>query len=223
MKKYQLAIFDFDGTLVSSLESITECMTTALHAFGFPLPSPEEVRRTVGLTLEDSVSILTKRKVSAAQLPEVVKFYRGLHETKGPASVRLFDGAGKLLEQLPSRGIQSVLVSNKGRNALNQILERLKIWAFFDLTLSAEDADCNKPDPKLFTRYVAPHFAEIPKEHTIVIGDSETDIQFAKAAGLASCWVRYGYGDPGKCHKLKPDYEVDNVEELHNLLRAGKA
>ena len=221
--KYRLAIFDFDGTLVSSLESITECMTTALNAFGYAVPSPEEVRRTVGLTLEESVSILTKRKVPVAQLPEVVKFYRQLHETKGVASVRLFDGAGKLLEQLPSHGLKSVLVSNKGRRGLNQILERLKIWAFFDLTLSAEDVECNKPDPQLYARYIAPHFADIAKQQSIVVGDTETDLQFARAAGLASCWVRYGYGDPAKCHKLKPDHEVDNLEELNNVLRGGKA
>ena len=219
--KYQLAIFDFDGTLVSSLQAITECMGAALMAFGYQAPSREEVRATAGLTLEESVSILTKRKVPAAQLAEIVTLYRDEHETKGVASVRLFDGAAKLLEQQPALGIKSVLVSNKGRKGLNQILERLKIWAFFDLTLSAEDIDCSKPDPKLFTRYIAPQFADIPKAATVVIGDSETDIQFAKAAGLASGWVRYGYGDAKKCQELKPDHEVGDCNELKDVLRGG--
>jgi phosphoglycolate phosphatase len=219
--KYRLAIFDFDGTLVSSLDAIAECMSDALTAFGYRAPSRDEVRTTVGLTLEESVAILTKRKASAAQLTEIVKFYREQHETKGAALVRLFDGATKLLERLPAHGIKSVLVSNKGRKALNQILERLKIWAFFDLSLSAEDVDCNKPDPKLFTRYIAPQFADIAKAETIMIGDTALDIQFAKAAGLASCWVRYGYGDPAKCQKLKPDHTVANLHELEDVLRGA--
>lgn len=219
---YRLAIFDLDGTLASSLDAIADCMTDALVAFGVPPPSRDAVRATVGLTLEDSITRLTNGRLARHQLPQAVEFYRELHETKGLALVRLFDGAGKLLEELPSHGLKSVLVSNKGRRALDQLLERLKIWAFFDLTLSAEDADCHKPDPKLFAKHIAPHFAEIPKQEILVVGDTETDIKFAKAAGLASCWVKYGYGDAAKCGKLKPDHEVADIRELRYALWGGK-
>jgi phosphoglycolate phosphatase len=60
--KYRLAIFDFDGTLASSLDGICECMTEALTTFGYRAPTREEVRTTVGLTLEESVQILTKKR-----------------------------------------------------------------------------------------------------------------------------------------------------------------
>jgi len=219
--KYRLAIFDLDGTLASSLDTIAECMADTLGAFGFSLPSREEVRTTVGLSLEDSIQALTKGKVSRSQLPDLVKAYRNTYEANGVGSVRLFEGVANLLEGLPSTRVQSALVSNKGRKALDLLLERLKIWAFFDLTLSAEDVDCNKPDPKLFSKYIAPHFVGISKPEVIVVGDSEIDIKFAQAAGLASCWVKYGYGDATKCHRLKPDYEVGDVRELRYVLRGG--
>jgi len=217
--KYRLAIFDLDGTLASSLDSIAECMAAAISAFGFSPPSREEVRATVGLTAEESVAILTKGKVSRTTLPQIVRFYRDLHETDGNASIRLFPGTAKLLEELPSVGTKGVLVSNKGRKALAELLERLKIWAFFDLTLSADDVDCTKPDPKLFTKHIAPHFPDIGKRETIVIGDTETDIHFARAAGLVSCWAKYGYGDAVRCHKLKPDFEVGEIAALRAVLR----
>ena len=220
--KYRLAIFDFDGTLASSLDSIHTCMCEALPAFGIRAPSREDVRATVGLTLEESVNILADGNVSTSQIHEVVEEYRRIHDAKGAAGVKLFDGAGNLLQELACHNIKSVLVSNKGRKGLSTLLDQLRIRAFFDLILGAEDVARNKPDPRLFTQDIAPHFDGIPKKETLVIGDTDVDIRFAKAAGLASCWASYGYGDEAKCRKLRPDYEVANLKELRNILRAGR-
>ena len=196
-------------------------MKDVLPAYGHPAPSLDEVRATVGLTLEDSVRILTNRRVSEAQLPAIVKLYRELHDTKAASSIKLFDGVVKLLEELPSHGIKSALVSNKGRKGLDQLLERLRIWAFFDLVLSAEDVEFNKPKPELYSRYIGPHFPNTPRSDTIVIGDAEIDIRFAKAAGLVCCWASYGYGDEAKCRALHPEYEIGNIKELRDILRGG--
>ena len=219
--KYRLAIFDFDGTLASSLDGIHASMGDALTTFGYRAPTLDDVRATVGLTLEESVQILTKQRALPTQTPEIVKLYRELHDTKTAPLVTLFDGAVTLLGELPSHGIRSVIVSNKGRKGLAHLLERLKIWAFFDLTLSAEDVVYNKPSPELYTKHIAPHFPAVSKPETIVIGDTEVDIRFAKAAGLATCWAKYGYGDARKCHGLKPDYEIGELRELRDILRAG--
>src|SRR5271163_4096270 len=108
--KYRLAIFDFDGTLASTLGVISESLSETFASFGYDAPSLEEVKATVGLTLEDSVRILTKRRVSDAQLPSMVNLYRELHDARAALSVRLFDGAMRLLEELPSHGIKSALV-----------------------------------------------------------------------------------------------------------------
>jgi phosphoglycolate phosphatase len=219
--KYRLAIFDFDGTLASSLDGISECMTDVLARHSYRVPSFGEVKATVGLTLKESERILTKRRVEEAQLPAIVKLYRELHDRKAGPAIELFDGVVKLLEELPSHGIKSVLVSNKGRKALEQLLERLEIWALFDLTWSAEEVEHNKPKPKLYSRHIAPQFGKIPSSETMLIGDSEIDIRFAKAAGLASCWGRYGCGEAAKCRALHPDFEIGNRKELRDILRGG--
>jgi len=97
----------------------------------------------------------------------------------------------------------------------------LRIWAFFDLVISAEDVEHNKPKPELYLRHIAPYFAKIPQSDTIVIEDAEIDIRFAKAAGLNCCWVRYGYGDAAKCHALRSEYEIAKISELRDILRGG--
>ncbi|HMD38006.1 MAG TPA: HAD hydrolase-like protein [Candidatus Acidoferrum sp.] len=71
--RYRLAIFDFDGTLASSLGGIWEAMSDTLMAFGYSAPSLEEVRATAGLTLGDSIRSLTKRKASKMQIPQIEK------------------------------------------------------------------------------------------------------------------------------------------------------
>jgi phosphoglycolate phosphatase len=89
------------------------------------------------------------------------------------------------------------------------------------LTLSAEDVVFNKPSPEPCTKHIAPHFAKISKAETVVIGDTEVDIRFAKGAGLASCRAKYGYGDAGRCHGLRPDYEIGELRDLRDILRVG--
>lgn len=209
--KYRLAIFDLDGTLVSFHENIYTCIVDALFAFGYPAPSHEEVKATIGLTLEDSLAVLIKDYVPREQLPPIVEFYRRLHEAKAAPRVRLFDGVVPLLEELPTRQIKSVVVGGRSRAALAETLEQLRIWAFFDLTLSAEDVTQQKPDPALYKRHVAPRFPEIGRAETLVVGDTEIDIRFAKAAGLSSCWASYGYGDADKCRALRPDHEIAQI------------
>jgi phosphoglycolate phosphatase len=219
--KYRLAIFDLDGTLASSLDAIAECMSVSLATFGFAAPSREEVRATVGLSLEESARILSKGKASPAVIAQIVQLYQKFHEGDGAASIRLFDGTARLLENLPSYGVRSVLVSNTARKAMKQLLEHLRIWAFFDLTLSATDTEYSKPDPMLYTNSIAPNFAQIGREATLVIGDTETDITFAKAVRVDCCWAAYGYGDARRCRKLKPNYEAGSVNELGAILQGG--
>lgn len=217
--KHRLAIFDFDGTLASSLEGIHASMKETLPVFGFPAPALDAVRATVGLTLEESVRILTNKKTSDAHIAEIVKVYREVHDVRGGATIRLYDGAARLLEALPTFGVKSALISNKGKKALEETLSRLRIWAFFDLTLSAEDVKFNKPKPELYKHHIAPQFPGISAGESLVVGDSEVDLRFAKAAGLASCWARYGYGEPDRCRALRPDFEIGEINELRVILR----
>jgi len=78
----KLVIFDFDGTLASSLEGITACMGHTFQRFGYPAPSADEVKATVGLTLEDSIRKLTRFACPESAIPAVVGTYRELHAGK---------------------------------------------------------------------------------------------------------------------------------------------
>ncbi len=139
-------ILDFDGTLASSLEGIWACMQETLAHYNFDEPTLQQVRHTVGLTLEESMHRLTEGRCEEPLTSEMVKFYRALHTSKAAPLTRLFDGAIPTLAELRARNIFTILVSNKGRAGLHQLIAQLEIADYIDIILSAEDANFRKSD-----------------------------------------------------------------------------
>jgi phosphoglycolate phosphatase len=211
-------ILDFDGTLASSLEGIWTCMRETLTHYNFADPTLQQVRNTIGLTLEESMHRLTQGLCEEPLTSEMVKFYRALHTTKAAPHTRLFDGAIPTLAELRARNIFIILVSNKGRAGLHQLIAQLKIADYIDIVLSAEDVAHRKPDARLYTDHIEPLLTLTPDSRTLVVGDTETDILFAKNANLLSCWATYGYGDQQRCKALSPDFELQALADLPALI-----
>jgi phosphoglycolate phosphatase len=211
-------ILDFDGTLASSLEGIWMCMCETLAHYNFVEPTLQQVRTTVGLTLEESMHLLTEGRCEEPLTSEMVKFYRALHTTKAAPLTHLFDGAIPTLAELRARNIFTILVTNKGRAGLHQLIEQLKIANYIDTVISAEDVNFRKPDARLYTEHIAALLPSDKTLQTLVVGDTETDILFAKNSNLLSCWATYGYGDEQRCKALSPDFELHKLTDLPALL-----
>ena len=214
----KLIIFDFDGTLASSIEGITACMGKALQLFGYRRPSVDKVRATIGLTLEDSIRKLTKWACPECDIPLVVRTYRNLYNTEGEPLTTLFDGAPKTLAAVKAAGIQAVLVSNKGNAALARLLQQFKIINYFDLTLSADCVQHHKPSGALYDAHIAPIFPHIHPKDILVVGDTESDLRFAANIGARSCWAAYGYGQAGTCTALMPAFTISSITGLCDVL-----
>ena len=217
-RRVELIIFDFDGTLAPSLAGITACMGKALQPFGYPRPSEDAVRLTIGLTLEDSIRKLTRNACPECDIPEVVRTYRDLHNAEAAPLTTLFDGAVETLAAVKAAGIKTVLVSNKGHTGLVQLLEQLTIINYFDLTLSADSARHHKPSAALYTAYIASAFPDIEAKRVLVVGDTESDLRFAANIGAQSCWASYGYGNASVCTALAPTFTISSISDLQLVL-----
>jgi phosphoglycolate phosphatase len=187
-------ILDFDGTLASSLEGIWTCMRETLAHYNFAEPTLQQVRATIGLTLEESMHRLTEGRCEESLTSEMVKFYRALHTTKAAPLTRLFDGPLPTLAELRARNIVTILVSNKGRAGLHQLITQLEIASYIELVLSAEDVSHRKPDARLYTEHIAPLTPGTPDEQTL------------------------GYGDEQRCKALSPDFELHKLTDLPALI-----
>lgn len=212
-------ILDFDGTLASSLEGIHVCFREALFRYGYPEPSVDDVRQTVGLTLEESVMKLTNRQCDGKQMEEVLTFYRALYAKKGRAMATLFPGAMETLSALKEMGICIALVSNKSHEGLRRLVLHLGIEPCIDLMQGADNESFRKPDARLYTRSIAPRLPDAGESQVLVVGDTDTDILFGKNAGLRSCWAAYGYGDPAACRALAPEFVLTDIAQLPGLIR----
>ena len=193
-------------------------MRETLAHYNLAEPTLQQVRSTIGLTLEESMHRLTEGRCEEPLTSEMVKFYRALHTTKAAPLTHLFDGAIPTLAELRARNIFTILVTNKGRAGLHQLIEQLKIANYIDTVISAEDVNFRKPDARLYTEHIAPLLPTAKTSQTLVVGDTETDILFAKNANLVFCWATYGYGDAQRCKALSPDLELHNLTDLPALL-----
>ena len=158
----------------------------------------------MGLTLEESVKILTDDRCNGTQLDEVIASYRVLYTEKGRAMATLFPGARETLLAVRVMGIQIVVVSNKSYKGVCRMAEQLGIDGVIDLMMGADSAPFRKPDARLYTEVIVPHL---------------TDPLFANAAGLRSCWASYGYGDESACIALAPEFIMPDIARLPELLQ----
>jgi phosphoglycolate phosphatase len=211
-------IFDFDGTLASSLEGIHACFLEALASCGYSPPSLAQVRRTVGLTLKESVSILTSGQCDGAKLGEVLDSYRVLYTEKGRSMATLFPGAKEALTAVREMGIRIVLVSNKSHKGLCRLAEHLGIDDGVNMMIGVDETSFRKPDARLFTETIAPRLAEPQPGRALMVGDTESDLLFAKNAGLRGCWASYGYGDEAACKALAPEFILPDIAQLPGLV-----
>lgn len=187
-----LALFDLDGTLVDSQRSIISAMEAAWRSEGLAPPTAGQIRRVVGLALEQSVAVLAP-KCSQAQRARLVQAYResffAQHVAVSEASP-LFNGAVAALDALEGEQILLGIATGKSRRGLDRVLAGHGLSDRF-VTLQTPDCAPGKPDPGMVLQAAAE--TGVDPENIAVIGDTVYDVRMAKSAGAAAIGVGWGY------------------------------
>lgn len=220
---FDLAVFDYDGTLCDTRLAIAHCIERAFARRGRSCPPRAALLAVVsrGLPLVETCLCLDPALRERHALEEMVATYRGFYRGEGEALVEMFPGAVPTLRLLHARGVKCLVISNKGAEAVNRSLARHHMAAVIDRVCAEQPGRPAKPDPALFADLVRPHYPAIGKERMLMIGDTEVDIVFAKRAGIASCWAAYGFGDSERCLALAPDYCIECIEALPAVFAGG--
>jgi phosphoglycolate phosphatase len=215
-------IFDYDGTLFDTRPAIIHCIERTFALSGRPIPPMAAILRTVasGITLQDTFLHLDQAlQQDPAALQDRVKIYRTIYQDEEAALLKPFSGAAEVLRELHTGGTTCIVVSNKGGAAIRRSLEGAALNPFVDLVLADEAGLPKKPDPALITDHVLPRYSGLQSRQILMVGDTATDILFARASGMPCCWASYGYGDVERCRALDPEHEISSLEELPALLR----
>ena len=213
MSAFDLVIFDFDGTLADSARGIAACMGAAFESFALPPPSLSDVRVRIGMTLEEAIRQLIRDRRDV-DIAAVAHRYRELHATVAAPETVLFPGVEGTLSLLNAAGIRMLVISQKARKALVQLLNQMAIARHFDLVLGSDEVTAAKPNGALYERHVAQKYPDVARDRVLVVGDTDIDLRFATNIGARSCWVEYGYGHDASCRAHQPTYTIADITAL---------
>ena len=214
-KRYIL--FDLDGTITDSSEGITKSVQHALKKLGIEENDQAMLRRFIGPPLDESFEKFygfDKEKALKA-----VDYYRERYSDKGIYENVLFDGIADMLEGLKRDGY--IIVP--------RILEYFDVDKYFDVAVGSEleggeRRHKNQVIDEVFVRLAAAGLADAgnlseTKSQSIMIGDRKDDILGAKASGIDSMGVRYGFAEEQELEMAGADYIVETVEDIRKKLK----
>lgn len=234
--KFKYLLFDLDGTLTDPKLGITSCVQYALSKFGIDEPDLDKLEPFIGPPLPDSLRDFygfDERKAA-----EAVTYYRERFSTIGIFENEIYPGMEELLAHMKKAGKKLAIASSKPTVFVERILKYFNIEQYFDVIVGSElDGTRSKKEEvveealkQLHNKYV-PNTMQTaykknkpyPKEETsydtfVMIGDRKFDINAAKAFGIASVGVAFGYAAPGELEQAGADYIVDTVQQLEELL-----
>ena len=185
--RFELIIFDWDGTLSDSVGLITDLMIQSFLLHNVSPPSRMEVADILGIKLSEAFKILLKEKdQNASEL--IFNSYIELYN-QSSNKVKLFDGVELGIKELHRYGYKIAIATGGGRNYLDSCLAQTSIKDFINVTKTSDDC-FSKPHPQMCNEIMNELIIE--PEKSIVIGDSIHDLQMAKNAGISSLAVTYG-------------------------------
>lgn len=214
MKNYKLVIFDWDGTLMDSVDRIVSSMQSAAKAIGLVIPSNHEVKQIIGLSIPEALKALFTG-ITDEQI-EIMRLQYKYEYTEGDTTpTPLFDNAVNLLTQLRQENKLLAVATGKGREGLDRVLHISETNDFFHTTRCAGEMP-SKPDPQMLNSILAE--LEIAPHEAIMIGDTSHDLKMALNAGIDSIGVTFGVHDSETLNKYQPKVIIDSLAELQALL-----
>ncbi|MFZ5593673.1 MAG: HAD-IIIA family hydrolase [Pseudomonadota bacterium] len=214
MTGFKLLVFDWDGTLMDSAARIVACFNAAIVDAGLePLPDAS-IRNIIGLGLREALDALAPG-ADIVLREHLVDRYRHhfLYTDQTPSP--LFPGADAMVRELGEQGYLLAVATGKGRQGLNRVLEETGCKGLFHATRCADET-FSKPHPQMLLELMSELCVD-PGE-TLMIGDTEYDVQMAKNAGTAALGVSYGAHERDRLLKCEPLACLDSLAALRGWL-----
>ena len=221
--KPQMILIDLDGTLIDSVPDLTYCVDEMMAALDLPGRGDAKVRNWVG----NGIERLVRRALIARLDGEPVAHLRvtayplflELYAQNTSKRSRLYPGVLDGLNYMRDAGYKLGCVTNKAAEFTEPLLKDLGIYDRFGIVISGDSLPKKKPDPMPLL-HAAAHFG-VPVEKSLMLGDSVSDVNAARAAGFQIVCVSYGYNHGQDIRTAKPDAVIDSMVELEGLLESA--
>lgn len=213
-RRYDLLVFDWDGTLMDSTAMIVMAIQAASRDLALPVPSAAQARQVIGLGLNEALSRAVP-DLAPADYGRMVARYRH-HYLARDHELVLFEGVAAMLSALVDAGHALAVATGKSRQGLDRALDHCGMRQFFRATRTADET-FSKPHPAMLEELMDELMCE--PERTLMIGDTTHDLQMARNAGTDAVGVSFGAHPLVALEAEAPRAVVHSIEELETWLR----
>lgn len=214
MNQYKLYIFDWDGTLMNSIDKIVHSLQAAAVKSELPLPTDAQAKGIIGASLTAAAQILWPG-IKQDKVDLMIKHYKLEYLTLNTTPSPLYSNSLHLLNSLNSQDKLLAVATGKGRQGLDHVLDISNTRHLFHSTRSSDDAQ-SKPHPDMLEQILLE--LNINASEALMIGDSHYDLQMAKNANIASIGITHGAGKQDSFAIHQPKAIVHSIDELAQLI-----
>lgn len=208
--EFNLLVFDWDGTLMDSEARILDCVRATVTHLDLPPVSDKQIRNIIGLGLKEAVITLfpgAEDKLVA----QVIDVYRRHFLAGDSTPSKLFSGVREVLLKLERRGYLLAVATGKGRPGLDQALQETGLGTLFHATRCADES-FSKPHPDMLLQLLSELGVE--SSDTLMIGDTEYDMEMATNARTHGLAVSYGVHEAERLMRHNPLGCLDDISDL---------
>lgn len=213
MHRIKHICFDLDGTLIDSYQTIFKTTVKALQHLKIEEPLMEiEFHKRIG---HHFLHIFKDLNIPVSDIEEFIDIYKGYYFDFIDDSV-VYPGVIDVLKELHKKKIKVSLLTTKGQDQADKIIDHFNLRKYFDIVTGRRKDLPIKPSPEPL------HFIcnelRVEESNTIMVGDSELDINCGKNAGTYSCAVTYGYRSKELLEADKPDFIINDINTLLSII-----
>lgn len=211
----QAVVFDLDGTLLDTLQDLTNAVNAALEHMGMPFHSMEEVRIFVGNGVKKLMERAIPEGLANPKFEETYAFFRKYYAAHCKENTRPYDGVIELMKELRLQGKKVAIVSNKMDPAV-KILNEDYFMGLTDAAIGESEVVPKKPAPDMVMK--ALEELGVSTDQAVYVGDSEVDIQTATNSNLPCVSVTWGFRDPKFLLEHGAEHLIDHPIDLLKII-----
>jgi phosphoglycolate phosphatase len=215
VRRVRAVVFDLDGTLTDSADSICSTVARTMAEAGREPPPAHEVRATIGLPLR---GIMQRYAPDADddQVERLLARYRQIYDDEVIPATRMFRGGLATLRDARRAGMRVGLATTKHTRIAHAVLRQCRIGGYFHYAAGGDAVDRPKPNPDLLLHVL--DRLEIDASETLLVGDGDHDIHMGRRAGAMTCGVSWGVHDISRLEDAGADLLVHSFAELRRHL-----
>lgn len=215
-------VFDIDGTLLDTLDNLSNCVSEAMEHFGYARISRDDTRYFVGDGYQKLVerALIKSGDTNRMHFEEACKVYRDIFQKKCLYKVKAYDGIKDALNALKEHGILMGVLSNKPQRGASECMDLVFGENYFSRVLGESEGSPRKPDPTMLLKMLR-EFG-VRKEEVMYFGDTNTDMQTGKSAGVITVGVSWGFREIEELQSFSPEHIIHHPREIVDLVLGNR-